>query len=311
MTEPQPSNPQQQCRGTMAAVGMFDGVHLGHLHLLDHLRGEAAKRQLQPLAVTFSNHPLSVIAPERSPKLLSAPEAKMLQLAYQHVAVRMIQFTPELRRTSARRFLTMLREQWGVKAMLLGFNNRFGHDAPSDFNTYRDMAMEEGIELLPSSEKQTPAGEKISSSAIRRHLQQGRVEQANAMLGRPYLIQGMVEHGQAIGRQIGFPTANIHPSFSEQLIPGCGVYAGNVLVPDGSQHPAVVNIGRRPTIGSETDAPPTIEAHLIDYNGDLYGAPITLNFAAFLRPEKRFPSLDALAAQIAADRTRALSLLHR
>lgn len=307
MTEPQPV--QQECRGTMAAVGMFDGVHLGHLHLLDQLRSEAAKRLLQPLAVTFSNHPLSVIAPARAPKLLSAPEAKMLQLASQHVAVRMLQFTPELRLTSARRFLTMLREQWGVKAMLLGFNNRFGHDAPSDFNTYRDMAMNEGIELLLSSEKQTSTGEKISSSAIRRHLQQSRVEQANALLGRPYLIQGMVEHGQAIGRQIGFPTANIRPSFSEQLIPGCGVYAGNVIVPDGSQHPAVVNIGLRPTLNDKNNTQTSLEAHIIDYDGDLYGAPITLNFVAFLRTEQRFPSLEALATQIAADRTRALSIL--
>lgn len=304
-----PEKKSNECKGTMAAVGMFDGVHLGHLHLLEHLRREAAERMLQPLVVTFSNHPLSVIAPDRAPMLLSAPEAKMLQLAVRRVAVRMIPFTPELRMLPARDFLAMLREKWGVKAMLLGFNNRFGHDAPTDFDTYRALAAEEGIELVLGTEKKLEGEGSISSSEIRRLLTQGHIAEANAMLGHPYQLQGTVEHGREIGRTIGFPTANVHPSFVSQLIPGRGVYAARALMPDGAMLPAVVNIGSRPTTGTPADAPETIEAHLIDYSGDLYGSPITLNFIEHLRDEQRFPSLDALAAAIDNDRRCALEIL--
>lgn len=293
--------------GSIAVVGMFDGVHAGHRHLLAHLRREAADYGLRPLVVTFANHPLELIAPAKAPALLSSPDEKLLLLAREGVEVEMLTFDEALRNTSTEGFLRMLRDRWNVRRMLLGFNNRFGHDAPSDFAEYKQIGRKCDIEIERGTEFLSAASQTVSSSEIRRLILNHDIPEANALLGRRYSLVGKVAHGQAIGRTIGFPTANVVPAFGRKLIPPGGVYAVEALTADGHPYPTMVNIGARPTICPD-GATPTIEANLIGFDGDLYGTQLALNFIAYLRPERKFPSLDALQTQLSLDRTAALRL---
>ena len=324
-------------RGAVAVVGMFDGVHLGHRFLLSQLRDEAERmsaisgEKIVPLVVTFPDHPLRVIAPGKEPLLLTDPAQKLLHLEAEEVDVRMIEFDEALRHTSARDFLLMLRNRFGVRTMMMGYNNRFGHDAPRDFESYRAIAAECGVELIVSSEYRYEGATKVSSSEIRTMLAQGDVAEANRLLGRPYAIEGVVSHGREIGRTIGFPTANLVPACARQLIPMGGVYAGEAMLADGSTFPAVINIGTNPTVSARTgvtgatacatvSAPDaatdssaadasangkgpnlSIEAHLIGFSGDIYGSQLTLRFLRRLRGEQCFPSLNALRDQISRD----------
>ena len=292
----------------MAVVGMFDGVHAGHRYLLSCLRQRALRYGLAPLAVTFSNHPLEQIAPAAAPKLLSTPDEKLLLLAREGVEVQMLPFDDALRHTPAASFLQMLRDRWGVSRLLLGFNNRFGFDAPRSLAGYISLAASEGIAIEQADEFRPESAEgPVSSSAVRALIAEGRVDEANRYLGRHYCVEGMVAHGKAIGRTIGFPTANVVPDFARKLIPASGVYAAMALTADGHRHPAMVNVGVRPTINAGGGS--TIEANLIDFDGDLYGERLALEFATRLRSEQRFPDLDSLKHQILLDRTAALAAL--
>lgn len=300
----------------VAVVGMFDGVHAGHRHLLGQLGALAAETGLRPLVITFSNHPLEVIAPERAPRLLTSADEKrrLIATALPGARVEVMPFDDALRLTSAAGFLDMLRDRYGVRALLLGFNNRFGHDAPRDFAAYARLGREAGVQIHLATEC---AG--ASSSAVRALLAEGDAAGAAEMLGRPYTLTGHVEAGRRIGRTIGFPTANVRPDDERRLVPAPGVYACRATVgaadgsrgtaddPAGAVFPAMVNIGRRPTIGEGLDT--TVEAHLIGLDADLYGREVTLEFVERLRAERRFDSLAALAAQLDADRAATLAAL--
>lgn len=289
------------------AVGMFDGVHLGHRHLLGELSEIARGRGLTPLAVTFPEHPLACIRPEAAPGLLSLPSEKSAMIEALGIEVAMLPFTPGLRATSAGGFLAMLRERFGAEAMLLGFNNRFGHDAPADFNDYVALARGEGMEMYAGTEFDL-RGDAVSSSAIRRALADGDAGRAAAMLGRRYTVCGIVGHGRRLGRTIGFPTANITAASERKLLPAPGVYAAEATLPDGETLAAMVNIGFNPTVNDNAGRQ-TVEAHLIGFDGDLYGHTLTLGFAARLRSERCFPSVEALSAQLRSDRDDALAAL--
>lgn len=292
--------------GKIAVVGMFDGIHAGHHFLLDLLKHEGQQRQLMPLAITFANHPLEITDPQRAPALLSTPAEKAELLAQEGVMAEIVPFNNELRMTSANDFLSMLASRHNVRAMVLGFNNRFGHDAPRNPDTYRAMARSHGIELIEAPELPSGQGH-ISSSAIRALLStKGDVAKAAQMLLHNYSITGEVAGGKQIGRTIGFPTANLIPNDSRKLIPLTGVYAAFATDHTGTTRPAVVNIGRRPTVENSDDAPVTIEAHIIDFSGNLYGTPLTLSFVNRIRPEQRFPHIEALRCQIETDRAEAL-----
>lgn len=293
----------------IAVVGMFDGVHAGHRFLLGRLKAEGERLGLTPLAVTFANHPLEITAPQRAPLLLSTPAEKSLLLAAEGVEAEIIPFDNKMRMTTADEFLKILARRHEVHAMLLGFNNRFGHDAPCNHDAYKDMALTHGIELITAPEL-TLGNRHVSSSAIRALLAgKGDVTEAAEMLQRHYSISGQVTCGRHIGRTIGFPTANITPADARKLIPLTGVYAATATLCDGSCHPAVVNIGHRPTVEQDINAPISIEAHLIGFDGDLYGSTITLTFIARIRPELRFPSLETLRQRIETDRAEALAIL--
>jgi riboflavin kinase/FMN adenylyltransferase len=331
-----------QCGRRMAVVGMFDGVHVGHRAMLSSLCREAAERSLRPVVFTFENHPLALIAPARAPKLLTecGDKVALLQQIVDDVVV--LPFNEQLRNTSAADFLLMLHRDYRVDAMMLGFNNRFGHDAPHDFAAYQALGRECGVEIVRAEEYRCDAGA-VSSSEVRRCVAAGDVATAARLLGRPFSLVGAVGKGQQIGRTINFPTANIIPN-PEILLPAEGVYVANVSTesaettesaatlgtgstesskttestatrrtesagrPVSAEHRAIVNIGHRPTVEGGKDAPLTIEAHILDYSGDLYGARLRLSFLARLRSERKFDSLEALRTQIEADRLAAIML---
>jgi len=273
-----------------AVTGTFDGVHRGHVFLLDSLRREAALRGLEPLALTFSSHPLSLIAPERTPLSLTSVEERVRLIEEQGVKAEVLTFDEPLRRMTAADFLAMLRERYGVTVFLLGFNNTIGSDLLGAGPVPVEPVGGVGIVAV----RELP-GFSVSSSAIREALRCGDIAAANAMLGRPYAVEGEVVGGRRLGRTLGFPTANIDVG-ADRALPAAGVYVGRVL---GRR--AVVNIGRRPTVEGRDDAPLSVEAHLLDFCGDLYGRRLRLELFARLRGERRFASLDALKAAIAND----------
>lgn len=275
---------------------MFDGVHLGHQALVERVCAVAKAHGDSSCIFTFDRHPLQVVAPERAPQLLTTPAQKRALL---HSAgaemVEVLPFDDDLRQLTAREFMLMLRDRFGLKALIMGFNHHFGHDRIKDFASYQELGVTLGIKVERAEELvlDTVVGT-VSSSAIRRALAEGNISSANIMLGREYAIEGHVHHGYRLGHALGFPTANVEPDMAQQLIPLRGAYAGYL-----NGMPSMINIGTRPTI--DDDGHLSIEAHILDYEGDLYAAPVTLSFAHRLRSEQKFPSLDALRSQLHHD----------
>lgn len=287
---------------TAAVVGMFDGVHLGHRYLLENLRRLAGERGLTPLVFTFPKHPMSLICPEFAPKLLSEPGEKLGLLGECGYAVGQVDFlvfNELLRHQTAAEFMRMLRREYGVRMLLRGYNNRFGTERDLTPEDYRRIAAAEGIELIDDRVSFVEAdGERldVSSSHIRKLLLAGDVAGAARLLGRPYSISGIVVDGRKLGRRLGFPTANIAPEHVSKLIPETGVY-----ICRAGGHPAMVNIGRRPTV-DRAGAPLSIEAHLLDFHGDIYGRRLTVEFLERLRSEQKFSSTEELSLRLAEDR---------
>lgn len=293
---------------TTAAVGMFDGVHLGHQALVECVRSCAQASSRAPIVFTFDRHPRQLVAPESAPRLLT-PVAERLGLLERAGAEKAyaLPFDERTRQMTAREFLLMLRDKYDVRQLVLGFNHRFGCDRLCDFADYRRVGDSIGVDVILCSEKVADkSGRPISSSAIRGLLSDGSVRDAAAMLGRQYALHGTVVHGRGLGHTIGFPTANVEPCHPDQIVPAAGVYA--CLAEIGGMHraPAMVNIGTRPTVNGHHV---TIEAHIIGIDADLYGADARLRFVERLRSEQRFPSVSDLAAQLAIDRRQTLELL--
>ena len=282
-----------------AATGTFDGVHLGHLKVLSTLKEEAAERDLEPIAVTFDRHPLSLIAPERAPGAITTIERKEKLISRAGVRPVVVAFDEKMRAMTAAEWMKFLHDDLGVRLLIVGYDNTFGSDGINfSISDYARIGKETGIEV-----KEAPVVPDVSSSAVRKAIKAGNPEGAMKMLGRPFSLSGMVVEGNMLGRNLGFPTANLLPS-PGIIVPGNGVYAGRGILPDGTTVPAMINIGVRPTIGRGNT--PTIEAHLINWKGDLYGRRIRLEFIGRLRDEQQFKSIDALRRQLSADREAAL-----
>lgn len=278
----------------VATIGFFDGVHVGHQFLLSSLRQQAAQRAMKAAVVTFEEHPRSVLY-GISPALLTTYEERTALLKQQSLdEIYVFQFDVVRDMTSSE-FLHLLRERCDVRVLLMGYDHQFGSDGKKTMTEYQRLGEEAGVEVLPIT--QAPEGD-VSSSKIRRLLLTGDVCQANAMLGRPYRVQGTVVHGRGLGRQIGFPTANICVDNKDKLIPKDGVYSVQVTTADGTSHKALLNIGTNPTVGGSER---TLEVHIPDFSGDLYGQPITVEFARYIREEHKFTSVDTLRKQIQQD----------
>ena len=288
-----------------ATIGMFDGVHLGHQSILKPLAQEAHAAGHQSVVVTFFPHPMVVLRNHQEPFYLTTPEERadfMGQLGIDVVVT--LTFNHALAATSAETFIQQVSASLGLRQLWVGYDFRLGRDRQGDIPTLRHLGEELGYSVRVLPEVRADSA-RVSSSQIRALLKEGQVQLAAHALGRPYSIEGRVVQGEHRGRLLGFPTANLD-GWPHKLLPANGVYATWAWVGDSFANservPAVTNLGIRPTFqGVER----RIEAHLIDFNRDLYGKPLKLEFIEFLRPEQRFASIDALATQIGADKQRA------
>lgn len=287
--------------GYAVTVGFFDGVHTGHRFLAEHLKKVAAERGLMSRIVTFEEHPRQVIQSDYRPMLLSEPQDKIRRLQETGVDLcTQLHFTKEMAGMDARSFMEQfLRDRLGARCLLMGHDHRFGHDCITDFGTYRKLGEQIGIEVV-RSEAMKIGDLPVSSSRIRHCLAEGDVSSAAELLGYPYAVTGTVIHGMQNGRRMGFPTANLDLRCKLLQIPKGGVYAAWATV-QGETFKSMLNIGFRPTIGDNSTTR-TIEAHLLDFDRDIYGEELTLRFVRFIRAEHRFDSLDSLAVQLQSDR---------
>ena len=298
--------------GFVATIGMFDGVHIGHQFVLQHVMETAQERGLQSMAITF-DHTL------RGGLVLTPLEDKLQLIAQTGIdRTEVLAFTEELRQLSAREFMEQqLKERLNVKVLLIGYDNRFGHNRTEGFDDYVRYGQELGIEVrnLPPAplslapQYTSPVTHTLSSSLIRQLLVGGKVASAAEGLGHLYSITGNVIHGEHIGTQMGFPTANIQLLCDCQLIPAPGVYAVRVtLEVKGKQLEVggMMNIGKRPTFDGQQE---TLEVHLFQLHEDLYGQQLKVSFVDRLRDEQRFDTLEALKRQLTKDAQRAQELL--
>lgn len=285
---------------TSVAVGTFDGLHIGHQALIRQAVTDARSQQRPSVVLTFDRHPAAILAPDRVPAALTTPQQRtniIAGLGVDHLVV--ARFDRPFRELSAEGFLMfVLHGVLGAKAVLVGEDFRFGRNQQGDTAYLHEAGERYGFTL-----KTLPAvlieGERASSTRIRQLLQTGDLERAAQMLGRPYRLSGTVVTGQQLGRTLGYPTANLEPTY-RQVIPANGVYAVWVTRrADETRHKGACSIGVRPTIGGGLSR--TIETYLLDFSGDLYGEALDLDFVVYLRPEKKFDTLAALTEQMAQD----------
>lgn len=288
---------------SVISIGTFDGVHLGHQHVLKQLRAKAAARGVKSAAVTFDVHPALVLRPENAPKLLTTLDQKLELLEATGIdAVFVVQFDHERALTTPEDFVRQVFvDALHAEAVVVGEDFHFGRDRVGNIERLRDFGDAMGFEVQALSlvRHADDAREPVSSTAIRRALAGGDVAAAAAMLGRPYQVRGVVGRGDERGRTIGFPTANI-PVSKQMAWPADAVYAGWYKRPNGERHMCAINIGRRPTFYEHAQQS-LLEAHLLDFDGDLYGEQAEISFVEFLRSEQRFNGIDALVAQLKRD----------
>ena len=280
----------------VAAVGNFDGVHLGHQRILETLRQRAAPHDGTVVVITFNPHPQRVLHPDTAPRLIATRGQKVAWLEAAGVDLMLeLPFTRQLAALSPLDFVErVLQRGLRVAEVHIGRNFRFGHDRTGSFETLEELGRAHGFTAMPVDGVRQ-GGRRISSSRIRTALGEGEVQLAAALLGRQEVLVGQVVPGDARGRILGFPTANL--AVENELVPFTGVYATSMVV-DREPLPAVTNIGSRPTFPG---AGPALETHILDYDGDLYGRDVELRFVERLRDERRFAGLDELKEQIALD----------
>jgi riboflavin kinase/FMN adenylyltransferase len=283
-------------RGGAVTVGNFDGVHRGHAQIVERLRDLARRAGGPAVVFTFDPHPVRLLRPSSAPPPLTWTDRKAALLAELGVDALVSYPTDEaLLNLTAREFFDrILRGALDARALVEGTNFCFGHDRAGTIDVLREFAGGAGV-ALEVVEPITLDGEVVSSSRVRKLIAAGRIDEARRLLTRPYRIRGVVRHGASRGAKIGFPTANLDGI--DTLLPGPGVYAG-YAVAGATRRPAAVNIGPNPTFGEQTLK---IEAHLLDYHGNLYGSLMELDFLARLRDVRPFASLDELKAQLAQD----------
>ena len=291
---------------SVATIGFFDGVHLGHRHLINQVKMAASLNGWCSSIITFPVHPRQVIQSDYQPSLLSSPEEKIELLASTGIDnCILLPFTRELSQLTAWEFMQLLYNQYKVRMLVIGYDHRFGHNRAETFEDYCRYGRELGIHIMQAT-AYTQEQDKVSSSVIRRALLSGEISTATKYLGYPYFMQGTVVSGYQVGRKIGFPTANLQVDFPNKLIPAIGVYAVRVSV-NGQSHRGMLNIGHRPTLNNGTDL--SIEVHILDFEGDIYHQPMRIEFVDFLRPEAKFNSVDELTLQIQKDKEAAIQVL--
>jgi riboflavin kinase/FMN adenylyltransferase len=285
----------------VATIGFFDGVHKGHRFLIKHVIQEAADSGLQSTVITFDRHPREVLQSDYVPQMLSGFDRKMSLLANTGIDNGVVlHFDKDMASLSSYEFMRdVLRDRLNVKKLVIGYDNRFGHNREESFDDYVRYGRELGIEVI-HNQAFVLNGVNVSSSVIRSFLKEGEVEMAEMCLGYYYTIMGRVVHGYRQGRKMGFPTANLDMSDSRQLIPASGVYAVKVHI-DGENEcrRGMMNIGRRPTFGGDNT---TLEINIFDFDADIYGKLLRVSFVHRIREERKFNNALELAGQLKDDR---------
>ncbi len=301
-----PSGLPQDGRGTVITVGTFDGVHRGHWAVLQEIRRRALEAGRRSVLVTFHPHPLKIVRPDQAPLLLTTPAEKKEILAETGLDYAVfLSFNHVLASYSPRRFVEeILLGRLGVEELVIGYDHGFGKGRSGDVETLRRIGEELGFVVDVVSPIR--AGEvPVSSSRIRKALLEGRVDEAREGLGRPYCVRGLVVRGDGRGRRLGFPTANLYVPVNGKLIPPPGVYAVRGCLKTG-EHDGAIHIGPRPTF---TGSSPTIELHLLDFDQDIYGEEVRVEFVRHLRAVHPFSSASALVEQLKSDVEAARSAL--
>jgi len=290
----------------VVTIGIFDGVHMGHVKILGRIRELSSAYKCESVVVTLWPHPRTVLQPGiRKMNLLSTLDEKIELISRQNIDnLIILPFTKEFSEITFDSFVTeFLVKPIGVKHLVMGFNHHFGKDREGSYQKLQKLALENGFtveRLDPVIINET----KVSSSGIRSMLEEGRIQAANTALGYSYFIDGTVVNGSEIGRKIGFPTANIEPDDVHKLIPMTGVYAAGVLI-GGQQFKGMLNIGFRPTFTSQKHDP-VVEVNIFDFNQSIYGSKIRVYFHEWMRCEKKFNSVDALKEQLETDKKEVL-----
>jgi riboflavin kinase/FMN adenylyltransferase len=280
----------------LLTIGVFDGVHLGHRHLIAKLNELARKQGYASGVITFSQHPQEVLSPKTRLPSLTRLEQRIALLEDEGVDIVIpIPFTPQLANLSPKQFLSLLKEYLQMKGLVVGPDFALGKGRQGDIDTLRKLGQEMGFSLTVVPPMAVD-GETASSTAIRKALAEGNIKRVQKLLGRPFRLQGRVVSGDRRGTKLGFPTANLEVE-PGQALPASGVYACRAYI-NGQSYPAMTNIGTRPTFGS---GPRLIEVYLLDYNGDLYGQELIIDIIERLRNEKKFDTPEQLRKQIAED----------
>ncbi len=302
--------------GAVVTIGAYDGVHLGHQAVLRLVRELATVRGHEAVCLTFDRHPAEVVRPESAPKQLTNLDQKVELLAATGYVDRacIVVFDEARSREPAEDFVRdVLVARLGARLVIVGADFHFGHRRHGNVRLLEQIGAELGFEVLGLGLvpiEGEPSGLPYSSTEIRRLLGEGRVRQAAALLARPprfHEVRGVVEVGDRRGRELGFPTANVAVP-ARTCLPADGIYAGIYVDADGVPRPAAISLGRRPTFYEHADVS-LLEAHLLDFDGDLYGQQARVRFVEHLRAEQRFDSVDALVGQIADDCARAREIL--
>lgn len=289
---------EERLKNSYVALGTFDGVHRGHRVLINSAIEEAKKNGGISVVYTFLNHPLEIIAPERVPKMINTIDEKLRLLEEMGVDYVVLQtFDEKYAETSKEEFIDkILIEYLGAKEIFVGFNYTFAERGSGNVEYLRKIAPEKGIKLNEIKAIEYK-GQVLSSTLIRKFILEGKIEEANMFLGRPFFISGEVEHGKKLGRVLGFPTANL--KVVNKVYPPFGIFGGTVLIEgEKEKYNAVVNIGKNPTL---KPGELSVEVHILDFNRDIYGKKIDVSIEKHLRDEKKFGSMEELRQGIRND----------
>ena len=297
------NQPSDNSKRSVVTIGAYDGVHRGHQAVIGQVRKEAQQLSCQSVVVTFDKHPASVVRPESAPKLLTDLDQKLELLQQTGIdATLIVEFNRERSTEDPALFVKrVLVETLRAQVVVVGEDFHFGFNRGGNVAMLRELGKQFDFQVEPVKLIARPDGveEPVSSTSIRRALAGGQVEIATNLLGRAYEVRGVVVNGDKRGRRIGFPTANVEVP-NAMCLPADGVYAGKFKCDDGSMHACAINLGRRPTFFEHADHS-LLEAHLLDFDGDLYGQKVSVTFEHFLRSERKFDGLEAIKTQLQLD----------
>jgi riboflavin kinase/FMN adenylyltransferase len=297
------NQPSDNSKRSVVTIGAYDGVHRGHQAVIGQVRKEAQQLGCQSVVVTFDKHPASVVRPESAPKLLTDLDQKLELLQQTGIdATLIVEFNRERSTEDPALFVKrVLVDALRAQVVVVGEDFHFGFNRGGNVTMLRELGKQFDFQVEPVKLIARPDGveEPVSSTSIRRALAGGQVETATNLLGRAYEVRGVVVNGDKRGRIIGFPTANVEVP-NAMCLPADGVYAGKFKCDDGSMHACAINLGRRPTFFEHADHS-LLEAHLLDFDGDLYGQKVSVTFEHFLRSERKFDGLEAIKTQLQLD----------